>query len=293
MDGNADAATVAASRGSAETPLLGASEKGLRVPVHDDSDVDPVHNDGDVEEGLPCLPKGSVLSSAYLLAAMSLGVGVFVQPQVFASIGWVTGTILLLFFGVLSMCVQTLLIAVAQAHAGHASSYSALAYAVLGKAGLALCSLTLTLACTIGNAAHMQTIAQMLHDISSWYFTGTYDYAFDVKKRAVVIAMLLAFALPFCFGDDIAALRYASTLSVGTCTVLAVSVAVVAAIQLSHGLPEGAQPIPMFVWDAQGAKLHARPHPLVATHTHSVRCRRGFGVALALEAPPYSVTPSG
>ena len=222
-----------------------------------DTDVDHLDELAEGEEGLPCLAPGSVGSSVYLLSAISLGVGVFVQPQVFASVGWATGVILLVFFGGVSCIAQVLLVMVIHSLPAKVPSYSALASTVLGWPGVVVCSVTITLACLIANAAHMQTVAQMLHDIAAWYFTGEYAYCFNGQggamsfprsKRAVVIAVLLALVFPFCAAKDLAAVRHASTLSVGTCVVLAISIIVLAAKQLvvEGGPLRGVTAVPAF-----------------------------------------------
>ena len=224
--------------------------------------------------GLACLTPGSFGSSVWLLASMSLGVGVFVQPKVVASVGWLMGTILIVLFALITNYSQFLLLRVLEdlraaeeeegddeerqgeggSESAHGTaccipSYGVLALRVLGRPGLVAGATATMLTCLIGNAAHLSTVSAMLHDLTSWYFTGSYSNAnFPAGKRAVVIALLAAFALPFCFAEQIVALRHMSTVSVTTCTMLSLSMVVLALRQIAeHGVAADDQAVPAFV----------------------------------------------
>ena len=92
------------------------------------------------------------------------------------------------------------------------AAFGELALKTLGKGGLLCSSFFTSLSCIIANAAHLSTVSQMLHDITSWYYTGSYDYPFESSKRAVTISILLVLVLPFCFSTSLRALRHISSI---------------------------------------------------------------------------------
>ena len=188
---------------------------------------------------LGCMKAGGFASSTYMLASISLGIGVFVQPKVLIQVGWGTGLILLIFFALVTNYTQILVIKTLDGDYS-LRSFGSLAQKHLGRTGLFLSSFFTSLTCLIGNAAHLSTVVQMLHDITSWYFTGSFDYPFTRDKRAVTMIILLVVVMPFCFSRSLKNLRHIATLSVSTCTILAISLTVLAITRIAeHGLPAG------------------------------------------------------
>mmetsp|Transcript_51518 Transcript_51518/g.111867 ORF Transcript_51518/g.111867 Transcript_51518/m.111867 type:complete len:469 (-) Transcript_51518:384-1790(-) len=147
----------------------------------------------------------SVTSATFLLCCLSLGVGVFQLPTVLNSTGWVVGLGLIGVFGVLTMLLQLQLLSVAVER--NVRTWEELA--ILAPFGKALSSVSLFLSLIIGNAAHIQVVAGMLFDLMSYFVGDDYqrtDRDFTTLHRIVLYCLFLAFACPYCFGDDLGAL---------------------------------------------------------------------------------------
>ena len=77
------------------------------------------------------------------------------------SVGWAMGIILVLSFACITCYSQWLVIAVGRAHAS--STYGQVAMLSLGRCGLILSSIFMSLTCLIANASHMSVVSKMLH----------------------------------------------------------------------------------------------------------------------------------
>jgi len=212
--------------------------------------------DREVHSDAPsCLPRGSLVTSVWVLMSVSLGMGVFVQPKVVARMGYMLGTGIIFLFALITNYSQILLLKVINLEYEHSgkkyTSFSEVSKDLLGQAGLIANCLTMTLTCLVANAGHLATATQMLHDIICWYFTGTYNYPFHAGQRFVILWLLCGFILPFCISSsDLHSLRYISTTSVTVCMILAVSVMFLAIQRLiNHGVADGAAYVPAFHGD--------------------------------------------
>ena len=69
--------------------------------------------DREVHSDAPsCLPRGSLVTSVWVLMSVSLGMGVFVQPKVVARMGYMLGTGIIFLFALITNYSQILLLKV-------------------------------------------------------------------------------------------------------------------------------------------------------------------------------------
>jgi len=196
---------------------------------------------------LACLKPGGVASSTWLLASIALGLGVFGQPAVFVTIGWFMGIVLLAFFASLTAYSQYLMLAASEGNYEE-GSYGGFARQTLGKFGLLGSSFFNAITCIIGNAAHMSVVSTLLHDISTWYYTGSSDYPFSRAQQGVTICILLTLVSPFCLASSLQSLRHISTLSVTTSAILSISMTILSFSHIAeHGTAAGSEAVPAFV----------------------------------------------
>jgi len=94
-----------------------------------------------------CLPKGSLSSSIWILASVSLGVGIFVQPSVFYNMGYAAGSAVVILFAVVTAFTQYLFIL--SCNKKTFGSYGAAARNALGNKGLVVSSIFMAITCFI------------------------------------------------------------------------------------------------------------------------------------------------
>ena len=200
--------------------------------------------------------------------------------------GWALGVIVLIAFALITSYSQWLVLETIDEAYAKTRSYGSLALKTLGKGGLLCSSFFTSLTCIIANAAHMSTVTKMLHDITSWYYTGSVDYPFSKAKRAVTMSILLVLVLPFCFSTSLRALRHISSISVATCIVLSLSMAALALMRIGkHGLPDASNAAPAFVWD--GDEILSGSAALCFAFSSIVNV---VGVAHEMRPPPESTS---
>ena len=192
---------------------------------------DPLADDADAKQGLK-----SVSSSVFLLSAMSLGVGVFSLPTVLNAVGWLWGIGLCCYFGVLSMFLILFLLDIVKHH--NTKTWEELCR--LAPMACFLRWISLFVSLLIGNAAHMQTVAGMLFDLLTFFVTDDYgEYHFGIWQRITLLLIFLGLATPFCFTNDLAALRYVGNSVAGVVMLLCVAVVVSCCVTLGHGVHSG------------------------------------------------------
>lgn len=172
---------------------------------------------GHVQGGLK-----SSLSAVFLLSCLSLGVGVFTLPTVLNKLGWLVGTALILFFGVLSAVLQVQLLDVAVER--RCNTWEEVTEIAPG--GKVLSRLSLFLSLVIGNAAHLQVVAGMLFDLISFFVTDKYGQKYTPIHKFILLGLFLGVAAPYCFMDDLGSLQHVGKSVAGvvlaTCSAVAV-----------------------------------------------------------------------
>eukprot|EP00038_Savillea_parva_P017443 m.20292 g.20292 ORF g.20292 m.20292 type:complete len:483 (+) comp3778_c0_seq1:139-1587(+) len=156
---------------------------------------------------------GGIVTSVFTLCAMSLGVGVFVLPAVFKSIGLVAGIVSIVVFACWSYWLQIVMIRVAKAY--DVSSYEDLADASLGHVGRYALALFTAITNLLANSAHMATAVKLLHSDMELYVTNGYGANTMTKvKQLILYVPLMIFALFLCSGAKVSDLRFVSSASV-------------------------------------------------------------------------------
>ncbi|CAJ1331618.1 unnamed protein product [Effrenium voratum] len=183
----------------------------------------------------------STSSSVFLLSAMSLGVGVFSLPTVMNAVGWVWGMGLCCYFGVISTFLMLILLDIVKHH--NSKTWEELCR--LAPVARLVSRISLFLSLLMANAAHMQTVAGMLFDLLTFFVTDDYgQYVFGMWQKVTLLLIFLGLATPFCFTDDLAALRHVGS-SVAIVVVLLCAAVVVSScvtIAQGEGLPGGETP---------------------------------------------------
>jgi len=211
-------ATTFSNRATATATAAAARlEEGLLSPRDGAAgEHDHGRDHGDAHSS-PCFPRGSVVSSTFILGCVSLGVGVFSFPAVFRLSGIGGGSLLLLAFAMMSARAQHLV--VSAANIVGEKTYEGTTKRVLGRWGFMCQTASIAVSSFIANCAHLQAVGSLLGDLLIWFVTGkgsenNDEFHLAKSRKAVLYILLLSIALPFCFQDDLNSLRYISTASV-------------------------------------------------------------------------------
>jgi len=190
----------------------------------------------------------SPITATALMCSMALGVGVFMMPTVFNSVGMVTGCILLVFFGFWSFIVQWFLVEVADAH--KCEEWAELV-SIVGPLGRFLCDFGIIVSSTIANAAHTKLIAGMLFDMLDSFITSDYgQYTFTSVQMMVVYIFLIGFAMPYCFQDDLSSLKHVGKFVAGIVITMSFAASLDSVVRIGRfGRPSEEHRTPSFISD--------------------------------------------
>ena len=161
--------------------------------------------------------EGSPRAATFQLACISLGVGIFVMPRVFARTGLALGNALVIGWALAAdLAMQSLL---ALADLTGAETYEGVLGAVFGRAGRVVTLVSLAIACFTANCAHFQFVATMFDALNGGAgFVATIAGADNPKARhALTMALFGLVALPLCFRRRLGELRHVSLGVVGFC----------------------------------------------------------------------------
>ena len=156
--------------------------------------------------------EGSASTAVFQLACISLGVGIFVMPGVFATLGLGLGTVMVVGWGIAAdLAMQCLLM---MASARSVGSYEDCCAGTFGAAGRVTSLLSLFVACLTANCAHFQFIASSFLQLDN----GTSDGGFVRKivgtsptaQTIFVMSLFGLCALPLCFKRRLGSLRHVS-----------------------------------------------------------------------------------
>jgi amino acid permease len=200
--------------GGAQAPLL---EEGHGSRIQSQADVKPPEEN--VGHGSGFLEAGSMASSMWTLCAMSLGVGIFVLPNVVVTLGLIPGLGFMFLFAYWGYVAQLVLLEYAMNKYKTAAecSYAGVVADSLGTAGCFALSFFSALSCLIGNAGHMKVVVALLHTLMEFYITDDYGkIPVTSSRRTILYVGLLSIALFVSTGRRISSLRYVSTFSVLT-----------------------------------------------------------------------------
>ena len=156
---------------------------------------------GHGHEAPGCFDSGSVMSSAFILGCVSMGVGVFSFPAVFKLSGMLGGILLLASFAVVSAFAQKL--ALQASAAVNAKSYEECTTKTLGRFGLIWQIACLAIGPFIANCAHVQAVGSLLADSLIWFVDGTTEasggaFHLPASRKAVLCTTGLRCSMCVC-----------------------------------------------------------------------------------------------
>jgi hypothetical protein len=167
----------------------------------------------------PFFEEGSARAATFQLSCISLGVGIFVMPGVFATCGLGTGLALVLGWALAADFAMQAALQVCSWTLG-CETYEGVLRAAFGEAGRKVALVALALACFTANAAHVQFISEVFLALNgpTGGFIGTLVGG-DVKAQQAAAALMFgAAAMPFCFRRTLGELRHVSLVVVGFCS---------------------------------------------------------------------------
>lgn len=220
----------------------GLLDHAATLAVSDTSSVSVQNSDAEGEshghEAPSCFPAGSVVSSTFILACTSMGLGVFSFPAVFQLCGIGGAAALLLAFAFLSAYAQTL--AIAAAESVGVKTYEECTKQCLGQWGLFWQTACLAIGPFIANCAHVQAVGSLLGDSLIWFVTGKMEENGDEfhlpdSRKIVLYLLILAIPLPFSFMDNLNSLRHISLASIMLVLLNAVWFVVYCLVLLANG----------------------------------------------------------
>lgn len=173
------------------------------------SEFDHLHFDTPKAE-MPYMQPGSPFAATFQLSCISFGVGVFAMPGVFAQVGVLLGTFLLVAFAILSNLGMQLMLQVATATG--ASTYEDVLRHALGPVGRAVALISLALSTFTANCAHMQFVASMFVEMQG-PDGGLMQTLVGPDVKLQHLATMIVFGiitLPLCFKRQLSELRFVS-----------------------------------------------------------------------------------
>ena len=167
----------------------------------------------------PFFEEGSARAATFQLSCISLGVGIFVMPGVFATCGLGTGLALVLGWALAADFAMQAALQVCSWTLG-CETYEGVLRAAFGEAGRKVALVALALACFTANAAHVQFISEVFLALNgpTGGFIGTLVGGDAKAQQAAAALMFGAAAMPFCFRRTLGELRHVSLVVVGFCS---------------------------------------------------------------------------
>eukprot|EP00937_MAST-01D_sp_MAST-1D-sp2_P005408 g5408.t1 len=160
---------------------------------------------------------GSARAATFQLSCISLGVGIFVMPGVFSTMGLFTGAVLVL--GWAAACDFGMQACLRLASWSGASTYEGVLAHAFGEPGRQLALVSLAIACWTAQCSHFQFIGSVFVALQGpgGGFIGTLVGDNAKAQRAVSMLLFGVFALPFCMKRRLGELRHVSLVVVGYC----------------------------------------------------------------------------
>jgi amino acid permease len=176
-----------------------------------------------------------------MLCALSLGVGVFLIPSIFAQTGLLPGIGLLFFFGACSTLVTYTIASLPTTTLLPDDATFLLK---------AFSHATIVITLVTGNAGHLSLVSMMLFDLMEWFVTGDYgNHQFDIYQKATLLCIFLVVIMPYCFMKNLSALKHVgsavSSVVILTCIAVVCSCMQSLAQRGADGLPGGDYPLPV------------------------------------------------